>query len=82
MRQNLSVVMDSEPSATTASDKSYWSNAMSDSTSGLTLANYKVPLPSTGGPGLWCRMIGCVVFVAASMVMTGALLRRRMYARR
>lgn len=82
MRQNLSVVMDSEPSATAASDKSYWSNAMSDSTSGLTLANYKVPLPSTGGPGLWCRMIGCVVFVAASMVMTGALLRRRMYARR
>lgn len=60
----------------TESSDSYWSTT-SDSTSGLTLTNYRLPLPATGGPGTWCRMAGCVVFAAAATVMTGALLRRR-----
>lgn len=60
----------------TESSDSYWSTT-SDSMSGLTLTNYRLPLPATGGPGTWCRMAGCVVFAAAATVMTGALLRRR-----
>ena len=63
-----------------ASD-SYWSDSTKDPASGLVLANYGAPLPSTGGPGLWCRTVGCVVLVTAGIAMAAALRYRRQRAR-